>query len=239
MSPYKARRKKKPFGLQWLHDYRRRRRRRGKTRQGLFTEIYQGETWRLGEEHSHSGTGSSLERTETLRMQLPGLIEELGVRTFFDAPCGDLFWFQHVALRNGVHYIGADIVEALIDTNAARFGNEAREFRVVDLCGDPLPAADLWMCRDCLIHLSYEDIERLLRNFVSSGIPWLLTTTYPAFEENRDILTGRFRPINLERQPFSLPPPERVLGDAVEDEGRVQGLWSREAIQGVLARSAR
>ena len=94
VSPYKARRKKKPFGLQWLHDYRRRRRRRGKTRQGLFTEIYQGETWRLGEEHSHSGTGSSLERTETLRMQLPGLIEELGVRTLFDAPCGDLIFLR-------------------------------------------------------------------------------------------------------------------------------------------------
>ena len=38
MSQFKARREQKPIGPQWLHDYRRRRR-RGKTRQGLFTEV--------------------------------------------------------------------------------------------------------------------------------------------------------------------------------------------------------
>ena len=47
---------------------------------------------------------------------------------------------------------------------------------------------------------SRADIERLLRNFVSSGIPWLLTTTYPAFAARRFLP----RPIRLRTAPSTI-----------------------------------
>jgi hypothetical protein len=52
---------------------------------------------------------------------MPVLVEELGVRTFLDIPCGDFYWMKEVKL--GVElYIGADIVSEAIDSNASEYG---------------------------------------------------------------------------------------------------------------------
>ena len=81
-------------------------------------------------------------------------------------------------------------------------------FLNVDVTSDDLPEADVVLCRDCLVHLSSTDIFAALRNFRRSGSTYLLTTTYPGLlSHNRNIVTGMWRPVDLQLPPFGFPAP--------------------------------
>lgn len=192
--------------------------------EGIFAEIYHGNLW--GEAESVSGPGSSLAETAAIRRELPGLLAALGVRSLLDAPCGDCRWIFEMPLDLDL-YIGADVVPALIESNAARFGGPGRELRRLDITRDPLPRTDAILCRDCLIHFSYRFIEKALDNFRRSGARWLLTTTYSGLPANRDILSGQWRPIDLELPPFSLPRPRHLI---LEKECDVDGFRLRRSL---------
>lgn len=45
-----------------------------------------------------NGPGSKLDATLAVRNNLPYIIDVEGIRTIFDAPCGDWNWMQHVCL---------------------------------------------------------------------------------------------------------------------------------------------
>ena len=94
------------------------------------------------------------------------------------------------------------------------------------------------MCRDCLIHLSNKDIFKFLRNFIASGTPFLLTSTYKneANFSNEDILTGEVRSIDLFSPPFSLP-SDVVYRFVVipPSPPREMCLWNRDQIIKALA----
>ncbi len=191
-----------------------------------FQTIYQERFWSGA---SASGPGSTLEQTTKVRRRLPGLLLDLSVETLLDAPCGDFFWMKHVDLGS-TNYIGGDIVPELIEDNRARFGSDKRRFEVVDLVASPLPDADLLLCRDVLVHLSYEDIKKALRNVCDSNIKWLLTTHFPE-HENEDIPSGLWRPINLRAEPFSLPVPTELIDDTPSEENfshpdKTLALWA-------------
>ncbi len=188
---------------------------RGRSRAEVFGAIYRENHWR--DTTSASGPGSTLDQTAAVRAALPELCAQLGVTRLLDAPCGDLAWMSTLELP-GVAYTGVDIVPELIAANAARFAD--RSFAVGDLVQGPLPAADLILCRDCLVHLSYADIRAALRTFKASGARYLLTTSFRA-HPNRDIVTGNWRPLNLEAAPFALPAPlEAVDERCTEGDGR-------------------
>lgn len=91
----------------------------------------------------------------------------------------------------------------------------------MDLIGDKLPKVDLVLCRDCLVHFSFDDVFAALRNIVSSGSTYLLTTTFPEREANDDIRTGSWRPLNLERAPFHMPAPLRILNEGCTENGGI------------------
>lgn len=204
-----------------------------KTRQEKFTEVYRNNTWRGAE--SVSGTGSDLQQTAAVRKALPTLLDELVVTSIVDAPCGDLHWIKHTNL--GVRYIGVDIVQELVDRLRAAY--PTRQFECRDLVTQVLPKADLIFCRDCLVHLPVADIQSALRNFVRSGATWLLTTTFPATKENKDVRWSGWRPVNLQLAPFSLPAPHRLINEqCTEDNGRYAdkslGLWNLPALAAML-----
>ncbi len=157
---------------------------------------------------SASGDGSSLAYTQHLRQALPDVLRQLGVRTLLDVPCGDWNWMSHVDLPVE-RYIGGDLVPAVVKQNQARFGGRPLvEFRVIYLCADALPAADLLLCRDALVHFSLADIWRALANIVEAQITFLATTTFPAARRNTDLATGiQWRHLNLAVAPFSFPAP--------------------------------
>ena len=180
------------------------------TTEDRFKHIY--ETNHRDESESVSGPGSTLEETEPLRRLLPSLLSELNATTLLDLPCGDFHWMQHTEL-SGVEYIGGDLVGDLIECNRAEYARDGVEFQKLDLVNDTLPAVDVILCRDCLVHLSFADAQAALSNIVRSGTGWLLATSFPSVTRNDDIVTGQWSPINLTLPPFNLPEPEQVIGE--------------------------
>ena len=199
----------------------------------VFTLIHDRNYWNSAE--SVSGTGSEVGHVAALIEELPELFRTFAITSMLDVPCGDLNWMKEVDLR-GVRYIGGDIVEALVVANNERFKQRPElEFRVLDLLSDPLPTCDLVLVRDCLVHLSYADIHRALANIKASGARYLLTTTFPGLAANRDIVTGDWRPIDLEQSPFLLPPPVSMIDERCQEaDGRysdkAMGLWDLRAL---------
>lgn len=202
--------------------------------QAIFTEIFSHNHW--SNEESVSGDGSTLAYTENLRAELPALLTRLSVKTVFDAPCGDFGWMRCVLQdTKGLTYIGGDIVEPLIKSNNSRFGNTGTQFICIDLIKGSFPKADLMICRDCLFHLSFRDTLSVLKNFVESAIPYLLTTTHLDNGDgtrNRDIRTGGFRRIYLFAEPFSFPESTvcRINDGVGPHYEREMCLWTREQI---------
>jgi hypothetical protein len=199
----------------------------------IFTAVYEKRFW--NDKESVSGSGSTLIATEGLRQSLPTLLQEFAIRSVFDAPCGDFNWMQHVVRESNVRYRGADIVPHLIEKNIEKYQADDTGFSVADICVNSFPQADLWLCRDCLPHLSYQDILRALTNFCGSGIPLMLTTTASDRSGivNFDIPTGSFREINLFAEPFLLSPNTlfRIADPSADGE---LCLWSRDQITQAL-----
>ena len=199
-----------------------------------FRHAYATNHWAGAE--SPSGPGSSFEQTDAIRRGLPALCRRLEVRTLLDLPCGDCSWMATIDL--GVErYIGADFLPELIEANRRRYAGSGREFQVLDLLSSPLPAADLVLCRDCLVHLSFADINRAIANLRKARALYLLTTTFPAQSTNEDIHTGDWRPLNLEVAPFHWPPPQDILIEGcTEGSGlfadKSLGLWRVDALAG-------
>jgi SAM-dependent methyltransferase len=181
-----------------------------------FSEVFHNNEW--GDPESVSGVGSNLQQTRVVRAELPGLLREIGARSLLDVPCGDFHWMALVELPVE-RYIGGDLVAELVARNQERYGGPGREFRRLDLLSDPLPRADAVFCRDCLVHLSHADVRTALRNIRASGAEYLITTTFPEQRRNRDIVTGEWRPLNLQAAPYGFPPPLRLIDEQSTDAG--------------------
>lgn len=192
-----------------------------------FTRHYERGDW--DEPETVSGRGSSLQRTLTIRKELPALFAEMGIRSVLDAGCGDFNWFSRLEVELE-SYTGIEVVEELAVKNRERYGTPRRQFISLDIIGDPLPRADLILCRDCLVHLKNRQVSAALRSFRHSGSTYLLATTFTGEHPNREIPLGGWRPLNLERPPFNLGPPLRLLSEreSVEDPRYLDkslGLW--------------
>ena len=176
--------------------------------QEVFSSIYESRYWGDGE--SGSGHGSSVTQTNKLIEVLPGMWRSLGVKTVLDLPCGDFNWMQRLDL-SGFNYIGGDLVESVIESNRRKYETDHIKFQCLNLVTDSLPNADLVFVRDCLVHLTYEQIQNALDNICRSNIKYLMTTTFIEHNWNIDIITGQWRPLNLQREPFSLPNPDELV----------------------------
>lgn len=181
-----------------------------------FNEIYKTNLWNSGV--SVSGNGSDLNQTAGISRQLPGLLKEYRINTLLDLPCGDFNWMNTVDL-DGIQYIGGDIVGDIIERNRETFANDSHRFQVLDLTRDDLPRADLIFCRDCLVHLSYQDIRAALENIERCRITYLLTTTFTRFSPNHDIVSGDWRPLNFQEPPFNFPAPLHLIDEKCTEGG--------------------
>lgn len=181
-----------------------------------FERIYSTNLW--SDPETRSGTGSSLDSTRVLREKLPAALRKLGTRVLLDAPCGDFTWMDRVDL-SGISYVGADIVPSIIAENERRFASESRRFVELDLTRDLLPDADVLLCRDCLVHLSYENIGRVFANIKRSKIRYILMTTFPGRGDNKDVEDGDWRPLDFEAPPFDFPRPRLTIVEECEEEG--------------------
>ena len=195
----------------------------------VFTEIHNTNHWRSSE--SVSGSGSENLQTEFLIRELDVLFNKLSVTSILDIPCGDFNWMQRVNLRN-IKYIGADIVEEIVLSNDLKFKKEnILNFSVLNLISDQLPKSDVVFVRDCFVHLSYSDISNAINNIRLSGSKYLLTTTFTNHNLNHDIITGEWRPLNLQKKPFNFPEPLLTINEECtegngEYKDKSMSLWN-------------
>ena len=183
--------------------------------QERFERIYATNLW--SDPETRSGVGSTLDSTRALRAKLPAALRALETRLLLDVPCGDFTWMGEVDL-GGAEYVGGDIVPAIVAENQRRYTSASRRFIELDLTRDALPDADVLLCRDCLVHLSYANIARVLANVARSNIRLILMTSFPGRGDNRDIDDGDWRTLDFEAPPFSFPPPRLTIVEECEEE---------------------
>jgi hypothetical protein len=197
----------------------------------VFAEIHRENHW--GSSESRSGPGSERASTGAIVAALPRILQQYGVRSMLDAPCGDFQWMQRIDLT-GVDYVGGDIVKELVDGVSRGHAAPNRRFVQLDLGRDALPPVDLIFCRDCFIHLPFKLIHQALANFRRSGAKYVLTTTFVDWPINYDTAIGGARAIDLCAWPFNLPKPlELIQEDTPSEPGapfKCMGLWSTESL---------
>lgn len=202
----------------------------------IFENIFKNRSWRGRE--SISGRGSDSDQTKYIVKKVPALFKNMKIKTVLDIPCGDFNWMKEVDLK-GIKYIGADIVEEIIDNNKNKYEKDNVSFQRLDLTEDILPQVDLILIRDCLVHMSYEDIFKSLKNVCNSMSTYLLTTSFTNRQSNKDIITGEWRPLNLQIAPFSFPEPIRIINERCT-QGKLSytdkslGLWKISDIAKIL-----
>ena len=172
-----------------------------------FELIYKTNFWSSKE--SLSGFGSENKNTINIKKEIIKIINDYKIKSILDAPCGDFNWIEKI-LNEDLKYTGGDIVEELVNKNIKKYKKRNINFIQLDITNNDLPSADLMICRDCLIHLSFEKIKMFFQNFKKSKINYLLLTSYKLKNsekeiENLDIPDGEFREIDMMQPPFSLP----------------------------------
>jgi len=208
----------------------------GKSLGEIFSHIHQSNYW--DNKGTVSGPGSDVDQTKTIRIALPALFDRLSIRSMLDAPCGDLAWI-HDILPDNLAYYGVDIVPEIITSNKEHFSDRSFTFSLADLTEDPLPTADLILCRDCLVHFSEANIRKALKNFHSSGASWLLMTSFTGNRSYQEFPDGGWRAINFQLPPFSLPEPDFILDENCTEldlayTDKALCLWSMDKIGSAL-----
>jgi 2-polyprenyl-3-methyl-5-hydroxy-6-metoxy-1,4-benzoquinol methylase len=163
-----------------------------------FSEIYENDEWGFG-----SGVGSlPLNNVEYIRF-VKAFIEHNRIRSVVDVGCGD-WQFSRFIDWTGVNYVGLDVVDGLVSRNQRHFAREGISFRTLANDAD-LPSADLLVCKDVLQHLPNASIRRYLDLFKARARFLLITNDdWPAEElMNTEIAEGQWRPVRLDRPPFS------------------------------------
>jgi glycosyltransferase involved in cell wall biosynthesis len=180
-----------------------------------FSKIFKENIFQSQE--SASGVGSELSQTKVIREKLPEIFKELSIKTLLDIPCGDFNWMRTLC-KEDMDYIGGDIVEDIVKKNNDSYANAHTRFLLLDILTDQLPAADMLLCRDCLVHLPYSDIFKFFSNIKRSKIKYLTLTTFPEkANQNFSETCQIWRPLNMQAPPFNLPKPIILINEGLPD----------------------
>ena len=161
-----------------------------------------------------------------------------------DVPCGDFNWMRHVLAQREIDYTGVDIVEDLIITNNRSHASDTCRFLCADMTRADLPKADLIICRDGLVHLSFADARAAIRNVKRSGATYLLVTTFVGRRRNNDVPTGGWRVLNMQAAPFHFPDPLALIDERCTHSSGIYrdkrlGLWELASLDARPRRRAR
>jgi len=181
---------------------------------GKFRFIHRTNMW--GSPETTSGVGSTSSATTPIRRGIANICHEYQIRSLLDATCGDCTWIAVDELPIE-HYVGVDIVPELIEQNRKRHSGAKTGFLTADLTRDDLPCCELILCRDCLVHLGFANVRKVLQNFRRSGARFLLTTTFHEHDVNTDIADGDWRLLNLESEPFRFPKPILMIDEECDE----------------------
>jgi len=164
-----------------------------------------------------SGYGSVSLATEHIIKELSIFIDDNNINSILDIPCGDFSWMKEIEMDQ-INYLGADIVEDLVENNKIKYSSNNIKFCELDIIKDTLPKVDLIIVRDCFIHFSNDNILKAIINIINSKSKFLATTTFLDDKINNDnINDAEFRFINLLKSPFNFPLPYKSLDDSFHD----------------------
>jgi 2-polyprenyl-3-methyl-5-hydroxy-6-metoxy-1,4-benzoquinol methylase len=208
-----------------------------KSNKTIFEDIFEKGGWQNNE--SVSGSGSTLQNTRRIIQLLPDIFQEYNIKSVLDIPCGDFNWMRQVSMEN-IKYTGCDIVEKIVVNNNQKHLSPQRSFYTADITRDELPCVDLIFCRDCLVHFSNRDVLKALTNILKSRSRFLLTTTFPE-HQNQNIVTGNWRPLNLQSAPFNLPQPLKIFFEGCDEvngqySDKALALWDNDTLKKTLQR---
>lgn len=192
-----------------------------------FTDIVLNSKW---SQHP-CGPGSTMNYTSNLRNELVPFLKRYDITSMLDLPCGDFSWMSTTEIDQHIDYIGGEIINELVDQNKTNYPKI--DFRVLDLTKDPLPKVDLLFCRDCLLHLSFADIELAFENIARSNIEYiLLSNWYSNAQNNKDIKTGQYRFIDFQKEPYQFGIGLDSIDDWIEGYAeRRMVLWPVDIIR--------
>lgn len=196
----------------------------------IFEDIIKNNRW---SKHP-CGPGSTLKYTKNLRLNLGKFLEKHNITSIVDVPCGDYSWMNVTSLPSVTKYIGGDIVEFLLEDNKKKYPKIC--FQKLDLTCDQLPDVDLLFCRDCLLHLSFKDIDKVFKNISQSNIKYILLSNWYEDAENiKDIQTGDARYLNFLDAPFNFTTPIDCIVDFIDGfPHRKMLLWDKKVINNYI-----
>ena len=217
------------------------------SKEKIFTKIYNDSNkpesrWGNSDE-TVSGPGSTIENTAYIRHEVKNIIRKYNISSILDIGCGDFNWMKLVLNKNNEYikeYTGIDIVKDIIESNIKNYSNEKIKFYCNDVSNNfnyNDLNQDLVICKEVLIHLSFQNSFNFFKNLKKSNCKYLLTTFFNS--ENRNIDNGDVYNINLLTYPFNFPKPlftidERGTLQRFDNSKRkieqYMGLWKIEDI---------
>jgi len=177
---------------------------------------------------------SSVKGTEYIRQQLPALFQKYNIQSLFDAGANDAAW-QVLTLTNLIKYSAGERNQSMVEI--AKSNWPELDIRVHDITTDTLPDVDLLFVRDVAIHLNNRSKAQMIKNWLSSSIPWILMTQLSYATVNVDFEYSEdrfpFAEINWLIAPWYFPQPTACL-DEMPGGTRHMMLWHRDQIQGLI-----
>lgn len=172
----------------------------------IFTDIYKNCIWGVNAAgEGFSGGGSLLENCRSYINLLQNVMLSFSIRTVVDAGCGDWEFSRHVDWSE-VSYKGYDIVGAVIEKNRMQFSRPNIEFFQANFLKEPLPPADLLLCKHVLQHLTNQDIIEFIPKLKNYKYCLITNEIFisDVSNNNLDILIGGGRKVDLTKPPFNV-----------------------------------
>jgi len=189
-----------------------------------FTHIYDTNVW--GSDESASGTGSEMGSTRDIRENLPILFEKYNIKSLLDIGCGDFNWMRTIV--GGLDsYLGIDIVCGIVQRDRSLYESDKVKFmckNLNDISEEVYQDFDAVIIRDVFVHLPLADVAAMIDKLRLGNIQYLFSSTFLGWGTNVDISAGRWRPINLLKEPFNLPHPIETINGYSEPYSITEGV---------------
>ncbi|MBS0605876.1 MAG: class I SAM-dependent methyltransferase [Parachlamydiales bacterium] len=180
-----------------------------------FSEVYRLGIWgKNSEGEGTSGNGSTLSGGLPFINYVQDFLESHDISSILDIGCGD--WVLGKEIHWGERiYTGIDVVPDLIIKNRESFATSRVRFLNLDILSDPMPEADLLICKDVLMHLPISDIFKMLDKLKKYKYCIIVNDFFPLWNaQNSEIRIGEYRPLGLTSYPFNLKPNASTIYDA-------------------------
>ena len=192
----------------------------------IFTSIYKSKHWVQNSESlperfiSVSGHGSNINTAQhkNLNFNFNIMLEKYNINSIIDMPCGDFLWIKNTIIEKKIKYLGIDIVDELISENNKTYKNNHIEFLAEDIVDFKTDEKyDLVLIRDLFIHIKNLDIKKIINNLKKMQIKYIALNNYEKIQ-NKDVVVGQHRKVNILNEPFNLPKPIFSFKDFEEDK---------------------